>query len=148
MEGKIRHALAGTTRRSQGGRQSQVPDVLLEKDMSKMTEKFWQALDSLVEQHEIIIDRPKGTPHPRHPDLIYPLDYGYLKETRSGDGGGIDVWIGSLPERKIVAGIVAVDLTKKAIEIKVLLGCKDEEKQMVLQIHQKGMQSALLVERH
>ena len=30
---------------------------------------FWTALDKLVEQSEIIIDRPKGSVHPVHPDL-------------------------------------------------------------------------------
>jgi inorganic pyrophosphatase len=28
--------------------------------------------------------------------MIYPLDYGYLEITTSSDGGGIDVWFGSL----------------------------------------------------
>ena len=44
----------------------------------------------------VIIDRPKGSAHPRYPEVIYPLDYGYLENTTADDGGGIDIWLGSL----------------------------------------------------
>ncbi len=57
---------------------------------------FWQSMTQLLITNSLIIDRPKGTTHPRYPDLIYPLDYGYLENTTSSDGGGIDVWLGSL----------------------------------------------------
>ena len=73
---------------------------------------FWDALDKLVAGSEIIIDRPKGTAHPKYPDFIYKVDYGYLKNTSSMDGSGIDVWLGS-GERKIDAIMCIVDLTKK-----------------------------------
>lgn len=33
--------------------------------------EFWNALDTLVQQSDIIIDRPKGTAHPKYPDFIY-----------------------------------------------------------------------------
>ena len=40
---------------------------------------FWNALDELVDNSEIIIDRPKGTSHPKYPNFVYQVDYGYLK---------------------------------------------------------------------
>ena len=61
--------------------------------------EFWNALDKLVNNSEIIIDRPKGTSHPKYPDFIYRVDYGYLKDTTSMDGAGIDVWVGSDEKR-------------------------------------------------
>ena len=64
--------------------------------------EFWNALDNLVDNSEIIIDRPKGTEHPKYPNFIYKVDYGYLKDTSSMDGAGIDVWVGS-GEKKINA---------------------------------------------
>jgi inorganic pyrophosphatase len=112
-----------------------------------MTERFWSALDTLVREHEIIIDRPKGTTHHRYPEIVYPLDYGYLDGTRTMDGGGIDVWVGSLQEHKVSAIVVTVDLAKKDIEIKVLIGCSGDEKEHILHVHQRGMQAALLLER-
>ena len=56
-----------------------------------------------------IIDRPKGTSHPKYPNFIYRVDYGYLKDTSSMDGSGIDVWVGS-SEKKFDAVMCIVDL--------------------------------------
>jgi inorganic pyrophosphatase len=97
--------------------------------------EFWAVLDTLVVQSEIVIDRPKGSAHPRYPDLIYPVDYGYLKNTASMDGGGIDVWVGTNPERKIDAVMCIVDLLKRDSEIKILIGCTEEEKELVYRTH-------------
>ncbi len=63
--------------------------------MNGFDDDFWNILDSLVHDSEIIIDRPKGTTHPKYPNFIYKVDYGYLKNTSSMDGAGIDVWVGS-----------------------------------------------------
>ena len=40
---------------------------------------FWTAAETLVAQSRIVIDRPKGSAHPRYPDFLYPVDYGYLE---------------------------------------------------------------------
>ena len=95
---------------------------------------FWSALDKLVAESKIIIDRPKGSRHPKYPDCIYPVDYGYLENTSSMDGGGIDVWQGTDGEY-IDAIICTVDLLKRDSEIKILIGCSEEEKQLVLDAH-------------
>ena len=97
-------------------------------------EEFWNAIDELVNISEIVIDRPKGSAHPRFPDFIYRVDYGYLKNTASMDGGGIDVWVGS-GEKKIDAIMCIVDLMKRDSEIKILIGCTEEEKMEVYRIH-------------
>ena len=88
---------------------------------------FWKTLDRLTAESEIVIDRPKGCTHPRFPDYVYPLDYGYLKGTSSMDGDGIDIWIGTEPEKGIVGVICTVDLDKRDSEIKILFGCTEEE---------------------
>lgn len=41
---------------------------------------------------DVIIDRPLGSKHPTH-GFIYPLNYGYLPNTVSGDGEPIDCYI-------------------------------------------------------
>jgi len=115
--------------------------------MAREDDGFWRALDALVAGSELRIDRPRGSAHPRYPDTIYPLDYGELAGTRSGDGDAIDVWIGSLPERRISAVIVTLDLGKRDSEIKLLVGCTPDEAQIILAFHRSGQQSALLVER-
>ena len=102
--------------------------------MDHYNEDFWKALDELVSASEIVIDRPKGSAHPKYPDFIYRVDYGYLKDTTSMDGAGIDVWVGS-GDKKIDAIMCIVDLMKKDSEIKILIGCTEEEKMEVYRTH-------------
>lgn len=102
--------------------------------MDTFNQEFWNALDELVGNAEIIIDRPKGTAHPKYPEFIYRVDYGYLKNTSSMDGEGIDVWVGT-GGKKIDAIMCIVDLMKKDSEIKILLGCTEEEKAIVNKTH-------------
>ena len=102
--------------------------------MNRYDEDFWNALDELVNNFEIVIDRPKGTHHPKYSNYIYKVDYGYLQNTSSMDGAGIDVWVGSA-EKKIDAIICTVDLMKKDSEIKILIGCTEEEKAIVYETH-------------
>ncbi len=112
-----------------------------------MNDDFWQKLDDLVGTCALVIDRPAGSAHPRYPALIYPLDYGYLAGTTAADGSGIDVWLGTLPERRVTGIIATVDLRKRDAEIKILLACTPAEARLALATHQSDDQSALLIER-
>ena len=38
------------------------------------------------------MDRPMGTTHPKH-SFIYPINYGYVPNTMSGDGEEIDCYV-------------------------------------------------------
>ncbi len=40
-----------------------------------------------------MVDRPLGSRHLRHPDLRYPLNYGFLPGTVAGDGAPIDAYV-------------------------------------------------------
>ncbi len=102
--------------------------------MNDLNNDFWNAIDELVSSSEIVIDRPKGSVHPRFPGFVYPVDYGYLKDTASMDGGGIDIWIGS-GEKTVDAVMCIVDLMKRDSEIKILFGCTEEEKREVYRTH-------------
>ena len=97
--------------------------------------EFWYVLDDLVTNSEIVIDRPKGTIHPKYPSLVYEVDYGYLKGSSSMDGNGIDVWVGTDDAKKIDAIMCIVDLLKKDSEIKILIGCTEEEKLIIYNTH-------------
>ena len=102
--------------------------------MNKYDNAFWNALDELVNSSAIFIDRPKGTAHPKYPNFIYKVDYGYLKDTTSMDGAGIDVWVGS-SGKTVNAVICIVDLMKKDSEIKILIGCSEEEQSLIYETH-------------
>ena len=59
---------------------------------------------------EFEIDRPLGSAHPKHPDLIYPVNYGFIPGVFGGDGEELDVYLLGVdePEFKYTAQIVAV----------------------------------------
>lgn len=101
----------------------------------KYDNDFWKAIDTLVSSGKIVIDRPKGSAHPRFPNIKYKVDYGYIENTSSIDGGGIDVWLGSLAAKQVNAIICTVDLMKKDSEIKLLIGCTEEEINTVYEFH-------------
>ena len=103
--------------------------------LEKYNESFWKTIDTLVSSGNIIIDRPKGSFHPRFPSIKYEVNYGYIENTSSMDGGGIDVWLGSLVDKQVNAIICAVDLMKRDSEIKLLIGCTDEEINTVYKFH-------------
>ena len=109
---------------------------------------FWEALDRLIRESDIVIDRPKHSAHPKYPDCIYPVDYGYFADTASMDGSGIDLWQGSLDSKTADAIICTVDLLKRDSDIKVLIGCTVAEKQKILEFHNDSeFMKGILIER-
>ena len=111
-----------------------------------MSSNFWNFLHELVVQSEIMVDRPKGSRHPRYPHVIYPLDYGYLVGTSSSDGGGIDVWLGSDGTRRITGLLCTVDRLKKDSEIKVCIGCTAAEMATIQQFHDSSFMGCILIQ--
>ncbi len=112
-----------------------------------MNDSFWHRLEALVAGAELEIDRPRGSAHPRYPEVIYPLDYGHLLGTTGGDGEAVDIWLGSIPAHPLTAVVCTVDLVKKDVELKLLLGCTKQEQQTILQFHTGEHAGALLIER-
>jgi inorganic pyrophosphatase len=112
-----------------------------------MVNDFWELLDHLVQISEVVIDRPQGSTHPRFPDSVYPLNYGYLKNAESGDGAALDVWVGSLPSKSVEEIVCTIDLNKNDLEIKILMGCSEAEAQTILDFHNTGNMRAILVRR-
>lgn len=41
----------------------------------------------------VTVDRPLGSRHPSHPDIVYPVNYGYVEGLLAGDGEPQDVYI-------------------------------------------------------
>ena len=106
---------------------------------------FWEYLDRLLDGSRLVIDRPKGSNHPRFPNFTYPFDYGYLDGTSSADGDGIDVWVGSRGDKSLDAVIVTVDLEKRDSEIKLLLGCEAEDTEIILRAHNDSPTNAAIL---
>ena len=109
---------------------------------------FWTAIDKLVMDNKIIIDRPKGTAHPKYSNIIYNVDYGYLQNTKSMDDSGIDIYVGSNQDKRVDSIICMVDLLKGDSEIKILYGCTDSEKQTIYQtINNNANMKGILINR-
>ena len=118
---------------------------MLERNRYKA--EFWQYLERLAATSPIRIDRPRGSRHPRYPELIYPLDYGYLEGTLAQDGGGMDLFLGSRSELTIEAIALSVDLDKKDTEIKLLIACTVEEEQVAENFLNGAGMRAILIRR-
>ena len=41
----------------------------------------------------VTVDRPMGSTHPQHPDLYYPVNYGYIEGIKAPDGDWQDAYI-------------------------------------------------------
>ena len=108
---------------------------------------FWNRLDKLLDSAEMIIDRPKGSRHPKYTGIVYPLDYGYLSNTSGGDGNEIDIWCGSESLNRLVAIICTVDTMKNDTEIKLLIGCTETEIEIVNRFHNENQYMSGLVVR-
>lgn len=71
--------------------------------MSKLTFEDVKAL--IGKEVEVVMDRPLGSKHPKW-GFIYPLNYGYIPNTISGDGEELDAYV--LGEHKPLEKFVGV----------------------------------------
>jgi inorganic pyrophosphatase len=112
-----------------------------------MSRDFWDYLQDLIDSSQIVIDRPKGSIHPRFPNSRYPVDYGYLKETTSIDGSGVDIWVGSIRNSKIVGVLCTVDLLKRDTELKIIYNCTKDEIDTIVNFVNTEYMRAIFVAR-
>lgn len=90
------------------------------------TRLAWDAWEHAIGAQGITIDRPHGSAHPRYPEIIYPIDYGYVNDTRGTDGDGLDLFVGTT-EVGLVGLILTRDYRQGDREAKLLYRCGPEE---------------------
>ncbi len=76
-----------------------------------LTEDLNSEYKSLIgRQVEVVMDRPIGTEHPKHPGVFYPINYGYIEGLLGGDGEEQDVYVldCDIPLKRCSATIIAV----------------------------------------
>lgn len=78
--------------------------------------------DYLGKTVTIVVDRQLGSYHPRHPDMQYPVNYGYIPDVLGGDGENQDVYLLGVytPVAQYTAQIVAVVHRKNDVEDKLV----------------------------
>ena len=70
----------------------------------------------------ISIDRPMGSIHPKHRDLIYPINYGYIPNVIGGDGEELDVYLLGVdtPVKEYTARIIGIIYRRNDVEDKLV----------------------------
>ena len=76
----------------------------------------------LGKEMEVVIDRPLGSKHPKW-DWNYPVNYGYVPNTKSADGKELDVFfLGvDIPIKKMKGKCIAVIHRLNDIEDKIVV---------------------------
>jgi inorganic pyrophosphatase len=90
----------------------------------------WSSWEALIRQNGVTIDRPRGSLHPVHESIVYPMDYGFVNRTMSSDGEEIDVFVGTA-DLGLVGAIWTTDHRKADRECKFLLDCSPPEIYMI-----------------
>jgi inorganic pyrophosphatase len=72
---------------------------------------------------EVAIDRPIGFTHPKHPELIYQLNYGEIPGTLAADGEPVDAYVlgPTQPLRQFSGVVIAIIQRENDIEDKLVV---------------------------
>jgi inorganic pyrophosphatase len=76
----------------------------------------------------VTVDRAMGTYHPEHPDMYYPINYGYIKGIIAPDGEEQDAYIlgVSKPIKDFTGKIIAIVHRKHDVEEKWVVAPADK----------------------
>ena len=77
---------------------------------------------------KVIIDRPLGTYHPKHKDLYYPINYGYIEGIIAPDGEEQDAYVlgVDVPVREFTGRIIAIIKRFDDVEEKWVVASEDK----------------------
>lgn len=89
-----------------------------------------EKLENMIGQNiNVFIDRPIGSVHPKHNDIIYPINYGYIKEILAVDGEYQDVYV--LGEDNVIdycsGKVYAVIERENDVEDKLIVTTDDKD---------------------
>lgn len=58
----------------------------------------------------VTVDRPMGSYHPKHKDIYYPINYGYIEGVMAPDGEEQDAYILGVdkPVEKFIGKVIAI----------------------------------------
>lgn len=80
---------------------SEIRKLYEEKKLVQTLDYFFCAMEAVVPDYSHIIgktvrgtvDRPLGTCHPEHPEIVYPINYGYVDGVYADDGEEQDAYL-------------------------------------------------------
>ncbi|MBQ3601548.1 MAG: inorganic pyrophosphatase [Lachnospiraceae bacterium] len=88
----------------------------------------------------VTVDRPLGSYHPKHKDIYYPINYGYVEGIMAPDGEEQDAYILGVAEavEKFIGNIIAVVHRNDDVEEKWVVapvGMTFTKEEIMEQIH-------------
>ena len=102
----------------------------------------------------VVIDRPLGSIHPRHHDIHYSVNYGYIPGTISGDGQPIDVYVLGVDTplqewQGVVIGVIqrANDNEDKLVAAPTGMAFSAEQIRAQVQFQERFFESTIITER-
>lgn len=89
---------------------------------------------------KVIVDRPLGSYHPKHKDIYYPINYGYIEGIIAPDGEEQDAYILGVnePVKEFVGKIIAIIHREDDIEEKWVVapeGMTFTKEEIMQQVH-------------
>ncbi|MDD3413864.1 MAG: inorganic pyrophosphatase [Lachnospiraceae bacterium] len=89
---------------------------------------------------KVTVDRPMGTYHPEHPDMYYPINYGYIDGIMAPDKEEQDAYIVGVEEplKEFTGKIIAIIHRNDDIEEKWVVAPADmvfSKEQIMEQVH-------------
>lgn len=74
----------------------------------------------------VTVDRPLGTFHPKHPDIYYPVNYGYIEGIMAPDGEEQDAYIlgVDIPVTTFTGKVIAIIHRRDDVEDKWVVSPK------------------------
>lgn len=77
---------------------------------------------------KVTVDRPMGTYHPKHKDIYYPINYGYIEGIMASDGEEQDAYILGVnkPVEKFTGKVIAIIHRLNDVEDKWVVAPEDK----------------------
>ena len=71
----------------------------------------------------VTVDRPLGSVHPKHKNIVYPINYGYIENLLGGDGEEQDAYVVGVnePLKSFTGVVVAIIKRYDDIESKLVV---------------------------
>lgn len=86
----------------------------------------WSDWEDLIELQGIEIDRPIHSTHPFFPEIVYPIDYGFVRGTLGTDGDELDVFVGT-DHSGLTSAIFTTDHRRQDQECKLIYNATPTE---------------------
>ena len=100
----------------------------------------------------VIIDRPLGSAHPKHEDLIYRVNYGYVPDIIAPDGEEQDAYILGIyePITEFVGKVIAVihrldDVEDKWIVVPENMNFSKDEIKILVDFQEKFFDTEIIM---